>query len=117
MVHTTLQGAVQNATRGVSSLLLIVTSLVFAGRFVAEGRRGWAWLYGAGIPMVFLALAALGFAIGINPAAPAFLATPWIWVTALAAYMYRRAAKGRDAIDDVTTGSARPPDRLAPART
>jgi len=92
MVHTTWQGAVQNASRSVSTLLLIATSLVFARWFAAEGRRGWAWFYGAAIPMVFVALMAVGFAIGINPVAPAFLATPWIWVTTLAAHLYRRAA-------------------------
>jgi hypothetical protein len=92
MVRTTWQGVVQNESRGASSLLLIATSLVIARWFAAEGSRGWAWFYGAAIPLVFLALAAVGFAIGINPAAPAFLATPWIWVTALAVHMYRRAA-------------------------
>jgi hypothetical protein len=43
--------------------------------------------------MVFVALAAVGFAIGINTAALAFLATPWIWVTTLAIHLYRRAAE------------------------
>jgi hypothetical protein len=96
MVQATWQGVVQNASRGVSTLLLIVTSVVFAGWFSAEGRRGWAWFYGAAIPLVFVALAAIGRAIGINPAAPAFLATPWIWVTALAVHMYGRAATRRN---------------------
>ena len=40
MLHTTWQGAAQNASRGASSVLLIATSLVIAGRFAAEGRRG-----------------------------------------------------------------------------
>ncbi len=93
MVQKTWQGVVQNASRGVSSLLLIATSLVIAGRFAAEGRRGWAWFYGSAIPVVFVALALFGSAIGINAAAPAFLATPWVWVTALAVPLYRRAAK------------------------
>ena len=87
MVHTTWQGAVQNASRGASSVLLIATSLVIAGRFAAEGRRGWAWFYGAAIPMAFAALTVVGFAIGGNPVALAFLATPWIWVTALAVHL------------------------------
>ena len=104
MVHATWQGAVQNASRGASSLLLIATSLVIAGWFAAEGRRGWAWFYGAAIPTVFVALTAVGFAIGVNPVAPAFLATPWIWVTALAVYLYRRAAEQRS---DVPAGPAR----------
>ena len=101
MVHTTWQGVVQDASRSASSLFLIATSLVIAAWFAAEGRRGWAWFYGAAIPAVFVSLAAVGFAIGINPAAPAFLATPWIWVTALALHLYRRAAMRRD---DVPAG-------------
>ncbi|MGH7787339.1 MAG: DUF998 domain-containing protein [Candidatus Binatia bacterium] len=101
MVHTTTQGAVQNASRGASSLLLIAASLVTAGWFAAQGRRGWAWFYGAAIPMVFLALTLVGFAIGGNPVALAFLATPWIWVTALAAHLYRLAPERRS---DVPAG-------------
>ena len=96
MVHTTWQGAVQNASRSVSTLLLIATSLVFARWFAAEGRRGWAWFYGAAIPTVFIALTAVGLAIGGNPVAVAFLMTPWIWVTALAVHLYRREAKRRN---------------------
>jgi steroid 5-alpha reductase family enzyme len=93
MVQKTWQGSVQNASRGVSSLLLIATSVVFARWLAAGGRRGWAWFYGAAIPAVFMALTAVGFAVGGNPTALAFLATPWAWVTALAAHLYRRAAK------------------------
>jgi hypothetical protein len=96
MVHHTVQAAVQNASRSVSTLLLIATSLVFAAWFVAEGRRGWAWFYGTAIPIVFMALSAVGFAVGVNPVAPAFLATPWIWVTALAVHLYRLATKQSD---------------------
>jgi steroid 5-alpha reductase family enzyme len=66
---------------------------VIAGRFAAEGRRAWAWFYGAAIPTVFVALTAVGLAIGGNPSALAFLATPWVWVTALAVHLYRREAK------------------------
>jgi hypothetical protein len=104
MVQTTWQGIVQNASRGVSTLLLIATSGVIAGWFAGEGRIGWAWFYGAAIPMVFLTLAATGKAIGINPAAPAFLATPWVWVTALAVHMYRLEAQRRN---DVPAGQTR----------
>jgi hypothetical protein len=95
MVQTTWQGAVQNASRGAGSLVLIAASLVIAGWFAAEGRRGWAWFYGAAIPMAFAALTVVGFAIGGNPSALAFLATPWIWVTALAVHLYRREEKHR----------------------
>jgi hypothetical protein len=93
MVQTTWQGVVQNASRGASSLLLITTSLVIAGWFAAQGRRGWAWFYGAAIPMVFVALTVVGFGIGGNPSALAFLVTPWTWVTALAVYLYRLEPK------------------------
>ena len=93
MVHTTWQGAVQNASRTASSLLLIAVSLVIAGWFAAAGRRGWAWFYRTAIPMVFVALTVVGFAIGGNPTALAFLATPWIWVTTLAVHLYRREGK------------------------
>ena len=101
MVQTTWQGAVQNASRGAGSLVLIAASLVIAGWFAAEGRRGLAWFYGAAIPMVFVALTVVGFAIGGNPVALAFLATPWIWVTALAVHLYRREAERRN---DVPAG-------------
>jgi hypothetical protein len=101
MVQTTWQGAVQNASRGAGSLVLIAASLVIAGWFAAEGRRGWVWFYGAAIPMVFVALTAIGFAIGGNPTALAFLVTPWTWVTALAVHLYRREAERRD---DVPAG-------------
>ena len=76
---------------------------MIAGWFAAEGRRGWAWFYGAAIPTVFVALTAVGLAIGGNPTALAFLATPWTWVTALAVPLYRRAAERRD---DLPAGHA-----------
>jgi hypothetical protein len=96
MVHHTTQAAVQNASRGISTLLLLATSLVIARWFAAEEQRGRAWFYGTAIPIVFLALTAFGYAAGVNPVAPAFLATPWIWVTALAVHLYRLAAVRSD---------------------
>jgi hypothetical protein len=95
MVHRTWQGAAQNASRGISTLLLIATSVVFARRYAAEGRRGWAWFHGAGVPAVFLALTGVGRVIGGNPTALAFLMTPWIWVTTLAQHLYRSEAQRR----------------------
>jgi len=97
MVQRTWHGVAQNASRSVSSLLLIATSLVIARRFAARGRRTWAWFYGAGIPVVFAALTAVGFAIGGNPSALAFLATPWVWVTALAVHLYLTLPSARSA--------------------
>jgi hypothetical protein len=96
LVQRTWQGVVQNASRGVSSLLLIATSVAIASWFAARGRRGWAWFYVAAIPAVFATLTAVGLAIGGNPAAVAFLMTPWIWVTALAVHLYRPEAKEVD---------------------
>jgi hypothetical protein len=94
MVHTSWHGALQNASRSVSTLFLLSASLVIARWFAAEGRRGWAWFYGAAIPVVFVALTAFGrLAIGGNPAALAFLMTPWIWVTALAVHLHRLVAQ------------------------
>lgn len=98
MVHATWQGALQNISRGASSLLLIAASLVFAACFAAQGRRAWAWFYGTAIPASFLALTAAGLAIGGNPVALAFLMTPWIWVTAVAVLLYRREAERRDGV-------------------
>ena len=95
MAQTTWHGVVQNASRGASTLLLLATSGVIATWFAAQGRRAWAWLYAAAIPVAFTVLAAFGGAIGINPAAPAFLATPWVWVTALAVHLYRREVAQR----------------------
>jgi hypothetical protein len=112
MVHRTVQASVQNASRGTSTLLLIATSLVIARCFASQVRRGWAWFYGAAIPIVFMALTAVGFAVGINPVAPAFLATPWIWVTALAVHQYRLAATRSDDVQECA-GRRRQPARLA----
>jgi len=101
MVHTTWHGAVQNASRGVSTLLLIAANLVTAMRFAAEGRRGWAWFYGAAFPVVLAALTAVGFvAIGHyrSAFALAILSTPWILVTALATHLYQREARRRNDI-------------------
>ena len=98
MVHTTWQGAVQNASRGASTLFLIAANLVIAMWFAAEGRRGWAWFYGAGFPVVLAALTAVGFAASGDSTAfaLAILATPWILVTALAIQLYQREAKRRN---------------------
>jgi hypothetical protein len=74
----------------------MAASLLIAGSFFAEGRRVWAWIYGAAIPVLFLALTAIGLAIGGNPVALAYLATPWIWVTALSVHLYVREASRAD---------------------
>ncbi len=113
MVHTTSQAAVQNASRGVSSLLLIATSLVIASWLAAEGRRRWAWFYGAAIPVVFATLAMVGLALGINGGGLAFLTTPWIWVTALAIHLVRRDATRASVVP--TAQGARSTPAVGPA--
>jgi hypothetical protein len=108
MAQTTWQGAAQNASRGASTLLLIAASLVIARWFAAEGRRGWAWFYATAIPGAFAALTAVGLAIGGNPVALAFLATPWIWVTALAVHLYTREASRPGAVPESRGTRSRP---------
>jgi hypothetical protein len=109
MVHTTWHGALQNASRGASTLLLIAANLVIALWFAAEGRRGWAWFYGAGFPVVLAALTAVGFAASGDSSAfaLAILATPWILVTALAIHLYQREANRRN---DFPAGLGAPRD-------
>jgi hypothetical protein len=114
MVQTTWQGAVQNASRGASTVLLIATSVVIARHFAATGHRGWAWfygLYGAAVPVVFAALIAVNSAVGGYPYALAviFLVTPWIWVAVLAVHLYglesSKQARGVSAVDTGPQGS------------
>jgi hypothetical protein len=87
MAQKTWHGIVQNASRSVSTLFLLAASVVFARWFAAQGSRRWAWFYGLAIPVAFAALTAIGLALGFNGAGLAFLATPWIWVTALAVHL------------------------------
>jgi hypothetical protein len=103
LVQTTWQGAVQNASRGASTFLLIATSVVIARYFAATGRRGWAWfssIYGAAVPVAFAALLAVNSAVGGYPCATAvvFLATPWIWVTVLAVHLYGQESAQRGGV-------------------
>ncbi len=95
VVQTTWQGVAQNASRGVSTLILIAASLVIAWWFSANGNRNWAWIYGTTIPAAFGFLTVVGLSIGGNPVAPAFLATPWIWMTMLALHLHRREKRER----------------------
>jgi uncharacterized protein DUF998 len=99
MAQRTWHGTIQEASRSVSTLFLLLTSGVIAGRFASLGRLGWAFVYGAGIPAVFAALTGVGILLGGNPVAPAFLLTPWVWVTTLAVHLYegesRRGHVGR----------------------
>ena len=95
LMHATWHGILQDASRTASTIFLFATSVVFAGRIAARGGRGWLWF--VAIPAVFAALSVLGLLVGVNPVAPAFLATPWVWMTAFAVHLYRRAtAEPRD---------------------
>jgi hypothetical protein len=115
MVHTTWEGAVQNASRGASTLFLIAANLVIATWFAAEGRRGWAWFYGTGFFVVLAVLTAVGFAaIGDYSAfALAILATPWILVTTLAMHLYQHEARRRNDIPAGLGTRTRPVPRHA----
>jgi len=92
LVQHTWHGIAQNASRSLSTILLIASSLVMAGWFSSEGRRGWALFYGVSLPIIFAVLTLVGFLIGVNPIAPAFLAGPWVFMTALALHLYQLAA-------------------------
>lgn len=94
---TTWHGMVQMASRSVSSAALIAASLVIARWFTAQGLRSWAWFSLAAVP---LPLAAYGVvvAIGVEKSMTylAFLVpgiSMWVWVTALAVHLYRRAER------------------------
>jgi len=98
MAHTTWHGAVQNASRGASTLFLIAANLVIAMWFASEGHRSWAWFYGTAFPVVLASLTAVGFvAIGDRSAfALAIVSTPWIVVTTLAIHLYQREERRRN---------------------
>ncbi len=93
--HVTLQGMVQNASRGVSSLLLVAASLTIATWFAARGQTREAWVHRLALPATFAMLTVAGTTIGGNPSAIAFLATPWIWVTFLALQLSRLETRQR----------------------
>jgi len=90
MVQVTLEGTLQNASRGISALLLLATSFVVGAWFAGQGRPGWAWFYRGAIPATFAVLTGVGLVLAGNPVALAFLATPWVFVTALAIHLSLR---------------------------
>jgi hypothetical protein len=92
---TTWHGMVQMASRSVSSAALIAASLVIARWFAAQGLRSWAWFSLAAVPLPLGAYAVL-VATGVDKSTTylAFLVPGilmWVWVTALAVHLYRRA--------------------------
>ncbi len=86
VAQATWPGMVQNASRGIGSAVLVGASLAVAAALAAQGHRLWAVCCAATIPVVLVVLTVV---IGYGPA---FLVTPWVWVTALALRMYRWAA-------------------------
>jgi hypothetical membrane protein len=90
-------GILHLVSAGAGFLCLVAACLVVAGRFAAEGRRGWAW-FSRATGVLFLAGFA-GVASGAGGAATnlAFTAAvvlAWAWMSALAAHLYRRTAQG-----------------------
>lgn len=100
---TTWHGMAQMASRSVSSASLIAACLVIAVWFNAQGRRSWAWLSVAAVPLPLAAFGVLG-AIGVDKSTKylAFLVPGilmWVWITALAIHLCRRVE-----LDDAATG-------------
>jgi hypothetical protein len=90
MVRTTLEGTIQNASRSVSTLFLVAMNLLVALWFAAQDRKGLAIVAATAVPVVFAAIVAVGFVIGVKTGGLAYLLTPWIYVTALATYLFAR---------------------------
>jgi hypothetical protein len=89
--ETTWHGIVHVVARGSGYVVLIAASLVIAGWFAAEGRRGWAWISGTAVPTVFGAqLVIIATGVGSSTTNLAFLvplALTWAWVAALAVHL------------------------------
>jgi Protein of unknown function (DUF998) len=90
MVVATLQSQIQNASRSVSTLLLFALSIAVAVALWTEGRKTQAILAAAAVPVIFSAIVATGLAIGTKTVGVAYLATPWVWTTGLALYLFGR---------------------------
>ena len=92
----TWHGALHYPVAGVAFLSLVVACFVIAGRFGAEGRRGWAVLSrvaGIGFLAGFAGLSAsAGAAWGVVSFIVA-LTVVFAWTSALAVHWYRRAGE------------------------
>lgn len=93
---TSWHGALQMASRSLSSVALIAASVLIARWFIAQGRRNWAWFSWTAVPIALGAFALVGVA-GADTSTRflAFLVpgiSMWIWIAALALHLYRRAA-------------------------
>jgi uncharacterized protein DUF998 len=106
---TTWHAMVQMASRSISSAALIAASLVMARWFNAQGLRSWAWFSLAAVPLPLGAYALL-VATGVDKSTTylAFLVPGilmWVWVTALAVHLYRRAERDDAAPGQVMQGT------------
>jgi Protein of unknown function (DUF998) len=91
--EVTWHGVLHFALGGVGFVCLVVACLLVAGRFAAEGRRGWA-SYSRATGVLFLAgFVAVGAGAGAawsNLAFTAAVVLAWSWVSALAAHLTNR---------------------------
>jgi hypothetical membrane protein len=93
----TWHGMLHFAAGGIGFACLIAACLVLARRFSGEGRPGWAIssrstgvLFLAG----FVAMAAGSGRTWTNLAFTAAVILAWTWMSAVAAHLYRRTARG-----------------------
>ncbi|GAB3965251.1 DUF998 domain-containing protein [Plantactinospora veratri] len=90
----TWHGTLHFLAGGIGFGCLVAACLVVGRRFSAEGRRGWAaFSRSTGVLFLagFLAMAAGGGAVWSNLAFTGAIVLAWVWVSALAAHLYRRA--------------------------
>jgi hypothetical protein len=91
--EVTWHGVLHFALGGVGFVCLVVACLLVAGRFAAEGRRGWA-RYSRATGVLFLAgFVAVGAGAGAawsNVAFTVAVVLAWSWVSALAAHLTNR---------------------------
>jgi hypothetical protein len=95
---TTWHGALEMASRSVSSAALIGASLVIASWFTAQGLRNWAW-FSWGADPISIGAHALLVVAGADTSTKclAFLVPGilmWVWVAALAVHLYRCGTAG-----------------------
>jgi hypothetical protein len=93
---TTWHGTLQMASRVVSGAALFATTLVIARWFTAQRLWTWAW-FSLAVPISGAAYELLGVA-GVDTSTRylAFLVPGiliWVWISALAMHLYRRAER------------------------
>jgi len=94
---TTWHGIAQMASRSLSSAALLGASVVIARWFTAQGLRNWARFSWVAVPMSLAAFGLLSAAGADTSTKYLFFLAPgilmWVWVTALAVHLYRRAER------------------------